>query len=433
MAPAYEQEIAIRGHIVDSGILARVFGLIMDAGCEFEVVEMRVGRRKTDQSAARLLVQAPSQKKLDRIVGLARREGAVSDEQGDAVLAPAPRSMVMPDGFYCTTNNRTQIRFGGRWVDVDRMMMDKCIAVRGTRATCLPVRDVRRGDLIVTGDGGVRIIPPERPRGGGNVFEFMSSSSSSERPTRRMARRVAEDMDATRRGGGRIVMVGGPAIVHTGAADAVASLVRGGFVHGLLAGNALAVHDIENATRGTSLGMSVRDGVLVPEGHRNHMDTINEVFKAGSIRAMVQSGRLSSGVMYECVRNGVPFALAGSIRDDGPLPDVVTDVAEAQRRYKRVLRGAEMVIMVSTMLHSIATGNMIPADVKVVVIDISQPTVTKLMDRGTWQALGIVTDVGAFLPMVAAEAGRLARGGGAQAAGKRAGGAGRAPGGRSHS
>ena len=413
----FEQEVSMRGHIVDSGILARVFGLIMDAGCEFEVVDMRIGRRRTDQSEARLLVQAPSQEKLDRVVGLAYREGATSDEPAEARLVPAPRDSVMPDGFYCTSNNRTQVRFGGRWIDVDRMMMDKCVAVRGTRATCLPVRDVKKGDLVVVGDAGVRVAPPERPRGSAGVFEFMSSSSSSERPTRRMARRVAEDMDRTRRAGGRIVLVGGPAIVHTGAAGAVASLVRGGFVHGLLAGNALAVHDIENATRGTSLGMSASDGTPTPHGHRNHMDTINDVFRAGSIRRMVSSGRLTSGVMYECVSNGVPFVLAGSIRDDGPLPDVVTDVVEAQRRYKRVLRGADMVVMVSTMLHSIATGNMIPADVKVIVVDISQPTVTKLMDRGTWQALGIVTDVGAFLPMVADEALRLAKRGGGQKGG----------------
>ena len=420
----FEREVDVRGHIVDSGILGRVFALIMDAGCEFEVVRMDIGRRKSDQSSARLRIQAGSQEELDRIVGLAYREGATADEPAEARLVPAPRDAVMPDGFYCTTNSRTQVRFGGRWIDVDRMMMDKCVAVRGARATCLPVRDVRKGDLVVVGDAGVRVAPPERPRAAGNIFEFMGSGSSSERPTRRMARRVAEDMDATRRAGGRIVMVGGPAIVHTGAAGAVASLVRGGFVHGLLAGNALAVHDIENATRGTSLGMSVDEGMPVPDGHRNHMDTINDVFRAGSIRRMVSSGRLASGIMYECVANGVPFVLAGSIRDDGPLPDVVTDVVEAQRRYKRVLRGADMVVMVSTMLHSIATGNMIPADVKVIVVDISQPTVTKLMDRGTWQALGIVTDVGAFLPMVAGEAARLARRGGGGKARKGQGGGG---------
>ncbi len=414
-----------RGHLVDSFILARIFGAIMDADGDFEVSEMRVGRRKGDQSYARLLVRGRSRRHLDRILNTVYRAGATPMQQGEAALRAAPRDMVMPDGFYCTTNNRTQVFSGGAWMDVGRMMMDKCIAVSGGAARCVPVRDVKKGDMIVVGEAGVRVAPPEKPREGGGVFEFMASSSSSERPTRQMARRVAADMLRTEAAGGRIVLVGGPAIVHTGAADAVAWMVGKGHVGGLLAGNALAVHDIENATRGTSLGMSARDGTPAPHGHRNHMEAINQVFRAGSIREMVASGQLKKGIMYQCVRRGVPFALAGSIRDDGPLPDVVADVTEAQRRYRDVLDGAGMVLMVSTMLHSIAVGNMIPADVKVVVVDISQPAVTKLMDRGTRQALGIVTDVGAFLPMVAEElrrAGPGARrpGGGAGRRGGRA-------------
>ena len=229
----------------------------------------------------------------------------------------------------------------------------------------------------------------------------MGSSSSSERPTQHIAKKVADDIYNTKKKGGKIVIVGGPAIVHTGADDAVSELIRAGYIDGVLAGNALAVHDIEYATLGTSLGMNVHDATLAYHGHRNHMDTINAVFKAGSIANMVISKKLTKGIMYECVKNKIPFVLAGSIRDDGPLPDVITDVSQAQREYKKVLKDASMVIMISTMLHSIATGNMLPANVKVIVVDINQPTVTKLMDRGTWQALGIVTDVGAFLPMVA--------------------------------
>ena len=254
--------------------------------------------------------------------------------------------------------------------------------------------------MIIVGDEGVRITPPERPREGVNAFEFMGSSSSSERPTQHIAKSVADDIRATKARGGKIIFVCGPAVVHTGAADAVSELVREGYVDGILAGNALAVHDIEYATLGTSLGMHVKNAKLAHHGHRNHMDAINSVFRAGSITNMVNTGHLTRGIMYECVKNNIPFVLAGSIRDDGPLPDVITDVTVAQREYKKVLKGADMVIMISTMLHSIATGNMIPADVKVVVIDINQPTVTKLMDRGTWQVLGIVSDVGAFIPMV---------------------------------
>jgi len=267
----------------------------------------------------------------------------------------------------------------------------------------VPVRDVLKGDEIIVGEGGIKITPPERPREGVNVFEFMGSSTSSERPTQHIAKKVAEDIYKTKKAGGRIIIVGGPAIIHTGASDAVAELIKLGFIDGLLAGNALAVHDIEYATMGTSLGMNVHDASLAYRGHRNHMDAINAVFTAGSIPNMVKTKKLTRGILYQCIKNKIPYVLAGSIRDDGPLPDVITDVTVAQREYKKILKNANMVIMISTMLHSIATGNMLPANVKVIVIDINQPTVTKLMDRGTWQALGIVTDVGAFLPLVAQE------------------------------
>ena len=313
----------------------------------------------------------------------------------------------MPDNFYSTTNNHTQIFYKNRWIEVENMMMDKCIVVKGNRAKCVPIRDIKKGDKIIVGETGVKITPPERPREGMNIFEFMGSSSSSERPTQHIAKRVAEDIYKTKKSGGKIVIVGGPAIVHTGAAGAIAELIRSGFIDGVLAGNALAVHDIEYATLGTSLGMNVHDGTLAVRGHRNHMDAINSVFKAGSISNMVKTKKLKKGIMYECVKRKIPYILAGSIRDDGPLPDVITDVAEAQRRYKEVLKDAKIVMMISTMLHSIATGNMLPADVKVIVVDINQPTVTKLMDRGTWQALGIVSDVGAFLPLVINEIKKL--------------------------
>ena len=283
------------------------------------------------------------------------------------------------------------------------MMMDKCIVVKANRAFCTPIREIKKKDMIVVGEQGIRITPPERPREGVNLFQFMGSSSSSERPTQHIARKVAEDIYKTKKQNGKIVLVGGPAIVHTGADESVASLIKLGYIDAVLAGNALAVHDIEYSTLGTSLGMNVRDGTLAIRGHRNHMQAINSVFKAGSIPKMVQKKMLTKGIMFECVKNNIPFVLAGSLRDDGPLPDVITDMTLAQRKYKEILKDAKMVIMISTMLHSIATGNMLPADVKVIVVDINQPTVTKLMDRGTWQALGIVTDVGAFIPLVTQE------------------------------
>ncbi len=399
----FQQDVEVRGHLIDSAILSKIFDAVMELGGVYEILEMTTGKRKQDTSFARLMVGADTQNQLDKILAEVYREGATTHTPQEVRLEAAARDMVMPDNFYSTTNNRMRIFHGDKWIDVDNTMMDKCVVVQDGYATCVPIRDVRRGDMIVVGERGIMIVPPERPRGAMNVFEFMGSGSSSERPTRNIAKQVAADIIKTRKAGGRIILVGGPAIVHTGAADMVAELIRGGYIQGLLAGNALAVHDIEYATMGTSLGMNIIDGTLAIRGHRNHMDAVNSVFKAGSIPDMVRTGRLKSGIMYECVKNGVPFVLAGSIRDDGPLPDVITDVVEAQRQYKKIVKDAKMVIMASTMLHSIATGNMLPADVKVIVMDISQSTVTKLMDRGTWQALGVVTDVGAFLLLVANE------------------------------
>ena len=409
MAKKFVHEIEVRGHLIDSMILTKIFDVIMDLKGEFQVQEFKVGKHKKDESYAKLTIQGQSQEHLDEILEAIYREGATSKIQQEISLKQAPKDMVMPDDFYSTTNNHTEIFHTGKWIKVENMMMDKCIIVKENRASCTPIRDVKKGDMIIVGEKGMRVTPPERPREGVNLFQFMSSGSSSERPTQHIARKVAEDIYKIKKQGGKIVLVGGPAIVHTGASDSIALLIRMGFINAVLAGNALAVHDIEYSTLGTSLGMNVQNGTLAVRGHRNHMQAINSVFKAGSIPKMVEKKVLTKGIMYECVKNKVPFVLAGSLRDDGPLPDVITDMTVAQRKYKEIVKDAKLVIMVSTMLHSIATGNMLPADVKVIVVDISQPTVTKLMDRGTWQALGIVTDVGAFLPLVTQEIQKLSK------------------------
>ncbi|TLX81563.1 MAG: TIGR00300 family protein [Thaumarchaeota archaeon] len=409
MVKKFEHEIEVKGHLIDSMILTKIFDVIMDLNGEFQVQEFRVGKRKKDESYTKLLIQGKSQKHLDEILETVYREGATSKLQQEIKINAAPKDMVMPDDFYSTTNNRTDIFYKGEWIKVENMMMDKCIVVKGRRALCSPIREIKKGDMIVVGERGIKITPPERPREGVNLFQFMGSSSSSERPTQHIARKVAYDIYKTKKEGGKIVLVGGPAIVHTGASDSIATLIRFGFIDAVLAGNALAVHDIEYSTLGTSLGMNVRDGTLAIRGHRNHMQAINSVFKAGSIPKMVANKILTKGIMYECVKRKIPFVLAGSLRDDGPLPDVITDMTVAQKKYKEILKDAKMVIMISTMLHSIATGNMLPAEVKVIVVDINQPTVTKLMDRGTWQALGIVSDVGAFLPLVTQEIQKLVK------------------------
>jgi lysine-ketoglutarate reductase/saccharopine dehydrogenase-like protein (TIGR00300 family) len=398
----YEQEIEVKGHLIDSMILTKIFDKVMDLKGDFHVLEFSVGKKKGDPSYARLLVRGTNQQHLDELLESVYREGAQPISVQQVMLEPAVKDMVMPDSFYSTTNNATQVFYNSSWIEVDNMMMDKCIVLdrQKMRAECKMIRDVKKGDSIVVGERGVRIIPHERPREGVDIFQFMSSSSSSERPTQQIARKVANDIYKIKESEGKIAVVAGPVVVHSGASEALAKLIRMGYIHGLLAGNALAVHDIENSLMGTSLGMQVNDGTLAVRGHRNHMRAINEVFKFGSLRTMVEKKVLEKGIMYECIINDIPFVLAGSIRDDGPIPDVVTDVVEAQRKYKQVLKDTKMVLMLSTMLHSIAVGNMLPATVKVVAVDISQPVVTKLLDRGTTQAIGIVTDVGAFLPMV---------------------------------
>jgi lysine-ketoglutarate reductase/saccharopine dehydrogenase-like protein (TIGR00300 family) len=398
----FEQEIKVNGHLVDSSILTKIFDIIMDLKGDFTVLEFSIGKRKEDYSYARLLVKGNEREHLATILESLFREGAMPISLDEVKCVPSPKDMVLPDDFYSTTNNQTQIFFHGKWINVDNMMMDKCIMLdpENNTAQCKINRDVKKGDLIVIGERGIKIIPQERPREGVDMFQFMSSTSSSERPSQQIAKKIAYDLFKTKQNGGKIIVVCGPVIVHSGSSDILAKLIKYGYIDGILAGNALAVHDIENALLGTSLGMHIDDGTLAVRGHRNHMIIVNEVFKAGSIKSMVENNVLKSGIMYECIKNNVPFVLCGSIRDDGPIPDVITDVVEAQRQYKKVLKDASMVLMLSSVFHSIAVGNMIPASVKVIAIDINQPVVTKLLDRGTTQATGIVTDIGSFLPLI---------------------------------
>jgi len=399
----FEQEIEVKGHLIDSMILTSIFDKIMDLNGEFRVQEFTVGKNKTDPSYARLIVEGKDKIHLGQILESIYRDGAQPISTESVSLEPAPSDMVMPDLFYSTTNKPTQIFHDGRWIDVKNIMMDKCIVVdiNNKTAECKMIRDIKKNDMIVINENGIRIIPDERPRQGIDIFQFMSSTTSSERPTQHIIKKVANDIyKVAVKQKEKIIVVGGPVIVHSGASQSLSKLIKMGYIHGILAGNALAVHDIENALLGTSLGMNIDDGTLAVRGHRNHMQSINEVFKAGSIKNMVKKGILNKGIMYECIINDVPFVLSGSIRDDGPLPDVVTDIVEAQREYKEVLKDAKMVIMLSSMLHSIAVGNMLPSYVKVIAVDIDQSVVTKLLDRGTTQAIGIVTDVGVFLPMV---------------------------------
>ena len=398
------KEIELKGHIIDSFILPKVFDTIMDHGGEFEVLQFDIGKYKTDPSHARLLVKAKDRKELDEILGELLKIGAKIPEIEGLKLERAPKDMTLTEGFYSTTNHRTYVLFDGRWVEVKNTEMDVAIVVdmENKQAYGKTFSDIKKGDLVVVGNTGIRVEPPERPRSY-TIFDFMKSRVSSEKPTRSIVKQVAQEVTEVKKRGKKILAVAGPAVVHTGASEALAALIRGGLVDVLFAGNAIAVHDIEYQLYGTSLGLNLRSGRSTEGGHRNHLYSINEVKSAGSIENLIREGKIKKGIMYECINKKIPFVLAGSIRDDGPLPEVITDVIEAQKEMRKNLCDVELVLMFSTMLHSIAVGNLLASSVKTICIDINPATVTKLSDRGTAQALGIVTDVGIFLPMLAEE------------------------------
>ncbi len=405
MGYEYAEEVQVEGHLIDSMILTRILDRIMELEGDFEIVEFSVGKKKHEYSRAKLIVKGKSKEHLDEMLKELYRLGAVPVQAKEVELKPAPMDGVAPDDFYSTTNFPTEIYYQGSWMPVEDIMMDKVIVVdpQGKRARCVPLREIKKGDLIVVGEKGIRVKPPERPRESLRVFEFMSSKVSPEKPSTSIVKHIAKDIHDIKRKGGKIAVVAGPAVVHTGGAPALARIIRLGYVDALLTGNALAVHDVEYALFGTSLGVKVDEGVAASKGHRNHLAAINEIMKAGSLKAAVEKGILKKGIMYECIVRGVPYVLAGSIRDDGPLPDVITDVVEAQKAYRELLKGIDMVLMLATTLHSIAVGNMLPATVKVVCVDINPATIIKLLDRGTAHAVGVVSDVGVFLKMLADE------------------------------
>jgi len=356
----------------------------------------QIGRTNSDASHLRLRVETPSREQMDQLLGQLLGFGCTPVDGGDAETRVVERDCCAPEDFYSTTNHRTEVRHGGRWIHVQKQRMDAMVVVRGGEAFCRRLRDLKAGDAVVTGMRGIRVIPEskERDRLG---FAFMSNEISSERQVETAVRQTAALMENVRRERKKIVVVAGPVVVHTGGVEPLSKLIRGGWVDSLLAGNALAVHDIEASLLGTSLGVRVSDGRLEEHGHRNHMRAINAIWHAGGIPGAVVSGRLQTGVMYECVKAGVPFVLAGSLRDDGPLPDTLTDMNAAQDAYARHLEDAGLVICLSSMLHSIATGNMLPSWVRIVCVDINPAVATKVSDRGTGQAVGVVTDVGLFL------------------------------------
>lgn len=399
----FSEEVEVRGHIIDSLLLPKILDRILQMGGAFEIDECHIGTRRVDPSHARITVRAESPEKLAEILGDLVEHGASTVHPNDAEVVAADIPGAFPEGFYSTTNQPTQVRLGGQWVDVDAIEMDCGIAIdAGAQiARCVAMNDVTVGTPIVVGHQGVRVVPLERPREA-SPFAFMSSNVSSEKPKAVGLEAVARSIRETRAAGRKILLVGGPAIVHTGSAEHVARLIRAGWIDALFAGNALAAHDIEQALYGTSLGVSLARGESLEHGHEHHLRAINTIRRLGGIRAAVERGVLTSGILFEATKAGIDVVLAGSIRDDGPLPEVITDTLQAQARMREVIHsGVGFALLIATALHSIATGNLLPAEAKVVCVDINPATVTKLADRGTFQTIGMVTDVEPFLRQLA--------------------------------
>jgi lysine-ketoglutarate reductase/saccharopine dehydrogenase-like protein (TIGR00300 family) len=398
--------VELSGHIIDSWTLHRAWDIIMDRGGNFVVEEMRVGIRKTEPSYARLKIEAPDDDILELILSELQQFGVVLMHGADAQTMAVEQNGVLPEKFYSTTNLPTQVRVNGQWVSVEGTEMDVAIVIDRIKSSAFsrPMHEVQVGDQVVIGHDGIRVQPFERARER-DAFAFMQSSVSSEKVKVLAIHEIARQMKETRAHNGKILFVLGPAVIHTGAGRYVADLIRRGYVQVIFGGNAIVTHDIESALFGTSLGVDLRSGEQVEGGHRNHLRAINAVRAAGSLEKALETGLLREGIIYEVMTRNIPMVLAGSIRDDGPMPGVINDMQEAQRKMRKEVQGVEMAIMVASMLHAIATGNLLPSTVRTVVVDINPSVVTKLADRGSFQAAGLVTDAELFLRELAEELG----------------------------
>ncbi|MCX6373283.1 MAG: TIGR00300 family protein [Actinobacteria bacterium] len=398
------EDVQIEGHLIDSLMMPQTMDEIMDLEGEYEVLAFDVGRVKDDPSHAVMRVFGRDAAHLDELLTAITKFGMVAVQPHDAVFEAADMDGVFPDAFYSTTNLETFVRLAGDWVRVQHPEMDCGIRVDAAAgaAETVVMSDVQAGDRFVTGHRGIRVLPLERPRES-QPFEFMASAVSSEKPKAQIVNEIARVLRQTRKEGRLAIVVAGPAVVHTGAAPHLARLIEAGYIGAIFGGNAIATHDIEASLFGTSLGISLKEGTPIPGGHEHHLRAINTIRRCGSIKAAVEQGVLTGGLMYTLVKTGTPFVLAGSIRDDGPMPEVITDVMKAQSIMREYAQRAGACLMLSSMLHSIAVGNMLPASVRTVCVDINPAVVTKLADRGSFQTVGIVTDVGLFVEQLANE------------------------------
>jgi lysine-ketoglutarate reductase/saccharopine dehydrogenase-like protein (TIGR00300 family) len=394
-----ERVIEIRGHIIRDDILKRIDASVTQYAGKYHVLELKIGDQVEDETYLKIAIDLP-ETKMDILLNELLNTGvSIPLMQEQAVLKEAEKDKCVPDDFYSTTNHPTEVYMNGQWIRAKNQRMDASLVYKNGEVDCVKLRDIRKGDLIVCGSAGVRITTQESKEK--SEFAFMTNEVSSERRVELVVRSLAEEMKQIKARGGKIVVVAGPVVIHTGGSDAFRSIIQKGYIDSLLSGNALAVHDIERDLFGTSLGVNLETGSVVRGGHKNHMRAINAVNRSGSIKEAVEDGTVKSGIMYECVKHDVHFVLAGSIRDDGPLPDTEMDLIVAQEEYAKAVKDVDMVIMLSTMLHSIGTGNMLPSWIKTVCVDINPAVVSKLVDRGSAQAQGVVTDVGLFLTLLA--------------------------------
>ncbi len=392
-----KQTFISTGHLIDSGILSRILNTILAEGGDYLINAFEVGKTPDKESKLEITVFAETGALLTRISDHLTDLGVYETEVPSAMLCPAEKDTYAPEGFYSTTNHRTEVYYLGTWHEAVNQRMDAILVWNGHEFVCTKLRDLKKGDRIVCGSESVRVFPPAAHRKENDAFSFMSNEVSSERSGSIAVENLAGEMRRIRDSGGKVIVVCGPVVIHTGGGGALASLIRKGYINGFLGGNAVAVHDLEHQFYGTSLGVDLKTGKVVESGHNHHIRTINRINGCGSIRNAIEEGIVTGGLMYEVEKSGIPYCLAGSIRDDGPLPETVNDMIEAQAKYAEIIKGSELIIMLSTMLHSIGTGNMTPSYIATVCIDINPAVVTKLSDRGSGQAVGIVSDVGAFL------------------------------------
>jgi lysine-ketoglutarate reductase/saccharopine dehydrogenase-like protein (TIGR00300 family) len=411
--PAAQETVILQGHIIDSLILAKVLDTILMMGGSFDLEDMAIGKSRREPSRAKIVVRASSAALLADILQAVLPHGATVERELDCECRPAPADGIFPDDFYATTHLPTQVRVGGQWIEVEHVEMDLGIVLDAARtsAQAVPMGEVKRGDPVVTGRKGIRVIPLQRPQER-DVFSFMESQVSAERPHGHIITDVAKRMQVLREGyrAGRpdchVLLAGGPAIVHSGGREALAWLIDEGFIHVLFCGNALAAHDMEADLYGTSLGYGLRAGRAVPHGHEHHLRTINRIRAIGSIGKAVETGTIKQGIMAACVRRGVRVVMAGTIRDDGPLPDVITDSVAAQAAMRAAIPGVGLALLVASTLHSVATGNLLPAIIPTVCVDVNPAVPTKLADRGSFQAVGLIMDAASFLSELARTLGR---------------------------